>query len=347
MDVFAQRRTSRRAAVLGVSQLVCLGPRTITGLLSVAGKQDADWTADYRFFSQDRWNPQQLFDSILQGVLDFLPPDRPVVCAMDDTLLRKTGAAIPDVAYRRDPLSPAFHTNFVRAQRFLQVSAMLPSDPQGPASARAIPIRYQPAPPLRKPSSRDSEEERQECRKLAKYYNLSTLGRDAIVATRQQLDRQSKGAAPRGGGRRWQLHQPDGAPRAAPSNDSHRANPQRRRTVQSPQAVRAAGQRPQTLLRPIRADPRRPPPGRFGAVAGGPRLRRRPAAHLSRQDPRPGVVAQGRAGPAPASGPHRAGVVPAEEGQQTAVPPAGLSDLHRSQHAAGRSGAGLPLALGH
>ena len=74
---------------------------------------------------------------------------------------------------------------------------MLPSDPQGPASARAIPIRYQPAPPLRKPSSRDSEEERQECRKLAKYYNLSTLGRDAIVATRQQLDRQSKGAVRR------------------------------------------------------------------------------------------------------------------------------------------------------
>jgi len=193
MDVFAQRRTHHRATILGVSQLACLGTHTITGLLSTAGKQHEDWTADYRFFSRGRWDAQRPFDSVLQGVLEFLSPRGPLVAAMDDTLLRKTGPKIPDVAYRRDPLSPAFHTNFVRGQRFLQVSAMLPARAEGPAAARAIPIRFQPAPPLPKASQRHSQQERTEIRKLAKYYNLSTIGRDALAATRDQLDRQPGG----------------------------------------------------------------------------------------------------------------------------------------------------------
>lgn len=193
MDVFAQRRTYHRAAILAVSQLACLGRHTVTGLLSTAGKQHEDWSADYRLFSRDRWDAQKPFDSVLKGVLEFLSPQAPLVAAMDDTLLRKTGAKIQDVAYRRDPLSPAFHTNFVRGQRFLQVSAMLPARPEGPAAARAVPIRFQSAPPLPKASKRDSQSDRTEVQKLGKYYNLSTIGRDAIAATRDQLDRQPDG----------------------------------------------------------------------------------------------------------------------------------------------------------
>jgi hypothetical protein len=193
MDVFAQQRTHHRATILAVSQLACLGTHTITGLLSTAGKQHEDWSADYRFFSRDRWDAQRTFDPVLEGVLEFLSAHVPLVTAMDDTLLRKTGPKIPDVAYRRDPLSPAFHTNLVRGQRFLQVSAMLPAKPEGPASARAIPIRFQPAPPLPKASHRDSESEHIEVHKLAKSYNLSTIGCDSIAATRDQLDRQPNG----------------------------------------------------------------------------------------------------------------------------------------------------------
>jgi len=193
MDVFAQQRTHHRATILAVSQLACLGRHTVTGLLSTAGRRHEDWSANYRFFSRDRWDAQQPFDSVLEGVLEFLSPQGPLVAAMDDTLLRKTGPKIPDVAYRRDPLSPAFQTNLVRGQRFLQVSAMLPACPEGPSSARAVPVRFQPAPTLPKASRRDSEPERMEVKKLAKYYNLSTIGRDAIAATRDQLDRQPNG----------------------------------------------------------------------------------------------------------------------------------------------------------
>jgi hypothetical protein len=188
MDVFAQRRTHQRAVLLGLSQLACLGPHTVTGLLATAGKQDVDWSADYRLFSQDRWDCQRLFDSVLQGVVDFLAPDGPLVCALDDTLLSKTGSRIPDVAYRRDPLSPAFHTNFIRGQRFLEIAALLPADSSGSCGARGIPVRYQPAPSLPKASARDSQDEHLRTAKLRRSYNLSTLGRDAMAATRAQLD---------------------------------------------------------------------------------------------------------------------------------------------------------------
>ena len=61
-----------------------------------------------------------------RGLLDLLPPDAPFVTALDDTHLEKTGTHTPGVAYRRAPLSPPFHTNFIRAQRVQQVSALLP-----------------------------------------------------------------------------------------------------------------------------------------------------------------------------------------------------------------------------
>jgi hypothetical protein len=72
---------------------------------------------------------------------------------------------------------------------------MLASNPKGLCAARAIPARYQPAPPLPKPSGRSTEGERQEYHKLRRSYNLSTIGRDAIAATRRQLDAQEGGQA--------------------------------------------------------------------------------------------------------------------------------------------------------
>jgi hypothetical protein len=46
--------------------------------------------------------------------------------AVDDTRLRKTGRAIPQARYHRDPLSPPFHVNLLRGLRFLQASLLLP-----------------------------------------------------------------------------------------------------------------------------------------------------------------------------------------------------------------------------
>ena len=182
MDAFAQHRTGYRAQRLGLSQLACLGRHTVTGLLYAAGRQFLDWTADYRLYSRDVWEARELFVPITRGIVDLLPPGAPFVGAMDDTPVPKTGMHIPGVAYRRDPLSPAFHTNFIRAQRFLQVSGLLPNaDP--PGSARAIPIAYEHVPPVPRPKKNAPEEEWKVYRRQRREQNLSTYGGYGVTFT--------------------------------------------------------------------------------------------------------------------------------------------------------------------
>ena len=121
MDVFSQQRTWQRARRLSLSQLACLGRHTMTGLLCAGGRQFSDWSADYRLFSQDQWDAQLLFTPVVHGILELSDPNMPFVTALDDTHLKKTGIRIPGVAWRRDPLSPPFNVNFIRAQRFIQL----------------------------------------------------------------------------------------------------------------------------------------------------------------------------------------------------------------------------------
>lgn len=187
MDAFAQQRTAQRAQRLGLSQLACLGRHTLTGLLCTGGRQGRDWSADYRFFAEDRWQIEDLFTPVLNGMLSLMADDAPFVAAMDDTHLKKTGTRTPGVAYRRDPLSPAFCTNFIRAQRFLQVSGLLPSVNLG-GPARAIPLSYQHVPPVPKPRPSASADQWRVYRQRCRTENLSTAGVGAIHAMRRRLD---------------------------------------------------------------------------------------------------------------------------------------------------------------
>jgi hypothetical protein len=187
MDAFAQRRTWQRARRLGLGQLACLGRHTVTGVLCAAGRQFVDWSADYRLFSKDHWDQQQLFVPVLRGVLDLLPPGAPLVSALDDTLLKKTGTKIPGVAYRRDPLSPPFQVNLIRAQRFIQLSALLPAG-QSPAAGRAIPLRFEHSPSVPKPKRSASTEEWQACQRERRVKNLSTHAVGLFEQMRRELD---------------------------------------------------------------------------------------------------------------------------------------------------------------
>lgn len=187
MDAFCQRRTARRAERLGLSQLACLGRHTITGLLSTCGRELEDWSADYRLYSHDPWDPHDLFRPVLGGVLAYLGSDDPVVLGIDDTGVKKTGTHIRGVAYRRDPLSPPFHVNFIRAQRFLQCSAMLPTAGL-PAGARGIPIRYEHVPPVPRPKRSAPPEAWKAYKAQQRAENLSTRAVEVLRSVRQELD---------------------------------------------------------------------------------------------------------------------------------------------------------------
>jgi hypothetical protein len=84
---------------------------------------------EYFLYSRCQWEPQRLFQPILQRALSYCP-QRLVGVAVDDTRLRKTGRAIPQAFYQRDPLSPPFHLNLVLGLRFLQASLLVPLAPQ-------------------------------------------------------------------------------------------------------------------------------------------------------------------------------------------------------------------------
>jgi len=172
---------------MGISQLACVGRHTVTGLLCTSGRQFVDWTGDYRLFSRDRWGTAELFIPIIRRILELSPPGAPFVTAMDDTLIRKTGTKIPGTAYGRDPMSPPFHVNLVRGQRFLQLSGLLPD--QGlPGPARAIPIRFEHTPPVPKPRKNASEQDRKAYRERKKTENLSTRGVQVLRQIRRELD---------------------------------------------------------------------------------------------------------------------------------------------------------------
>jgi len=187
MDAFGQHRTALRAYRLGLAQLVCPGRHTLTNILCTCGRAFEDWSADYRLFSADRWEPGPLFRPVVRGVLEMAQEPSVFVTALDDTHLKKTGKKTPGVAYRRDPLSPPFHCNLIRAQRFVQLSAVL-SPGKPPAAGRALPIRYVHAPSVPKPRRTASEEEHKAYRVRRRQENLNTCAVGVLHDIRQELD---------------------------------------------------------------------------------------------------------------------------------------------------------------
>jgi hypothetical protein len=188
----AGSRVVDRLSRLAMGLLTCTGRHTITGMLSAAGREQLDWSADYRVFSRGRFEPSQMFGLVEERLLERLPAGQAVVTALDDTKCRKTGTKIPGVSYQRDPMSPPFHTNFIRAQRFAQLSFMMPLDVNEPAAARGFPIRFRHAPPPPRPGAKASPDQLAAYRLQQKTQNLSVAGTEIIKDCRSTLD--SRGA---------------------------------------------------------------------------------------------------------------------------------------------------------
>ncbi|MDP9193014.1 MAG: transposase, partial [Acidobacteriota bacterium] len=77
-------RVVDRLARLAMGLLTCTGRRTITGMLSAAGREQHDWSADYRVFSRGRFQPSDMFGLIEDQLLERLPAGQAVVTALDD-----------------------------------------------------------------------------------------------------------------------------------------------------------------------------------------------------------------------------------------------------------------------
>lgn len=185
--VFPQQRTYERAVQHAVGSLACMGRRCLSRIIWTNGGQQRSWSSDYFLYSRCHWDAQQLFAPILREALAWCP-GRMVGMAIDDTRLRKTGRAIPGASYQRDPLSPPFHTNLMLGLRFLQTSLLLPLHRGGNTACRALPVRFEEVPVLKKPGKRATPEERKQFSQARKLHNLSTRFVQNMPILRAALD---------------------------------------------------------------------------------------------------------------------------------------------------------------
>jgi hypothetical protein len=185
--VFGSRSTLNRAVEHLVAGVSTMGRRTISRTITALGRAHQDWSADYKLFSRSSWQSSDLYDVILSHGLP-LTGQGPVPIALDDTKLKKVGRSIPLAGWHRDPLSPPFHTNLQWGLRYLQASLLVPHDPVGQAGCRSLPIRFMPAPWVKKPGKKASDEDRAVYRKRKKEQNLSRTGRELLIDLRAALD---------------------------------------------------------------------------------------------------------------------------------------------------------------
>jgi hypothetical protein len=201
--VFPQSRTYLRAVRQALGTLICLGRRTLSRIIWTNGGAHKDWRADYFLFSRSKWDPAQLFPSILQRALPWCP-GRYIGVAIDDTRLHKTGACIQQAFYQRDPLSPKFYVNLMFGLRFLQASLWVPLFRRTKVGTRALPIAFEQVSVVKRPrrklpkrkSSKNKptgplsplEQEWKQYRAAQKAHSLSTRFVDLMRRLRTTFD---------------------------------------------------------------------------------------------------------------------------------------------------------------
>lgn len=159
-----------------LAHLLCTQRHTVTGLLTTLGRQQQDWSKAYRLY-REHVDGAAVFSPVLDGVLELLPKGAALVIAMDDSYLSKSGKKVASSGWYRDPLGPAFHTNLMWAQRFIQLSAAVP-DPANPKRSRMIPIAIELIPKLPKPAKDASKED------VAHYEQIKALNSPGAHAIR-------------------------------------------------------------------------------------------------------------------------------------------------------------------
>jgi hypothetical protein len=185
---FAQTRSGKRAVEQALGSLLALGRRTLSRTLWALGRQDRDWSADYKLHSRARWKAQDLFQPILERGARWCD-DSVLVVAMDDTRIRKTGRKILTAFYQRDPLSPKFRFNLMWGLRFLHFSLLVPLYRSGDnVPPRSLPLRFLEVPAIGKPGKKASPAEIESYRQLVKEQNLSRRTVDLLRDLRKSAD---------------------------------------------------------------------------------------------------------------------------------------------------------------
>ncbi len=189
--VFSDVRTKMHVCEMGVASIVAACPKTITSLVEFNARHGNpalnhhNWSASYRVLSVGKWKTEELSWAILDSALEFIGAGEPVMLAVDDTLLRKTGRRIKGCAYARDPQSPPFQANLVWGQRILCVSVLVRSS--GSSAYRAVPVFFLHVPSVKIPA-KASPGEKAALVEEQKKHKMSVVAKELVAAVRRHLD---------------------------------------------------------------------------------------------------------------------------------------------------------------
>ena len=156
-------------------------------MITAVGKQFIDWSAYYRIFSHLRIDTDKFFEIIFLMCINLLEDQPFIVAHMDDTIIHKKGKKVAGTSWRRDPLGPPFHTNFIWGQRYIQTSVAVPMN-SFIGRSRAIPIGFRHCPTAKKPSKNATQKQIQNYKEEQKQLKLNKQGAIMIAHTRQILD---------------------------------------------------------------------------------------------------------------------------------------------------------------
>lgn len=188
---FARHATWVRVVTVLLGLVLATGRRTVTASIVARGRQFGPWAADYLAFSRAPWQVDRLFDAVVDAVLDteqrFCLGGRYLCVAVDDTGLPKTGKCIRSARWMRDPMSPPFQVNLRWGLRYVHLAAILPLHRLG-LDPRAISVGFAPAPSIKKPGSKATNEQLSEYKKARKKHNLSVVAVQRFAQLRKHLD---------------------------------------------------------------------------------------------------------------------------------------------------------------
>jgi len=156
-------------------------------MISASGGQFRDWSADYRLFERDRFRAEGLFAVARREVAGAAPARAPFIVALDDSYLPKVGRKTCGVGFCRDSHAPPYLANLVRAQRIVQLSAVLPAAAP-PCAARGVPVDLVLAPAPQRPRRAAPPEEWERYAREKAAANVNLVGGGRISALRRALD---------------------------------------------------------------------------------------------------------------------------------------------------------------
>lgn len=195
---FCQERSALRAWRLALGQALTLGGRTISRIIASLQRDHLDWSADYRLFSRSPWKTRTLFAPVLrEAVRVALPPHSepgaPLWVAGDHTHVRKTGRHIAGVQTMRDPMSPPWHVNLISGLRFFHLAIVaapwrLEGGEGADVPARAIPVRFEPSPMVKKPGKKATDQEIATYKKALRARVATSQARKELEQLREDAD---------------------------------------------------------------------------------------------------------------------------------------------------------------